>query len=435
MHEVDSKINEVDEQSEFIKEAMTQPPKWIFKYGISLFFVLICLILCLSYCIKYPDILTADITLTTLHPPVILVAKNNGKLTHLLVKNGTVVKAQQTIAVIENTSNYIDVLYLYDNCSRLLEHLKLNDTLPNIILKDTLNVGEITPNYLLVLKSMKDLNLYKEVNSYKKQISLLHKDLVSYKDLLSKYKQQQNLNNQELELIEKDYNRDNSLLKEGAISTREFENKKKEYLKALNSNEATKITLSNTLIQINSIEKNILQFQIQDYQERSKLNSELQQNAKSLISEINKWKQLYLIESPTDGKISFFNVWVTNQNINAEDELFAVVPTQKQQFIGKCILPILNTGKLSIGQIVNIKLDNYPYNENGMLQGTVTSISEVPNNDTYSIDVELKNGLTTTYNKTLQYKEQMKGTADIITKNISVMDRIFFNFKALVDRK
>lgn len=69
-----------------------------------------------------------------------------------------------------------------------------------------------------------------------------------------------------------------------------------------------------------------------------------------------------------------------------------------------------------------------------MLQGFVKNISEVPNKDTYAIDVELKNGLTTSYNKTIVYKQQMKGKADIITKNLSVMDRIFFNLKKLVDR-
>ena len=235
--------------------------------------------------------------------------------------------------------------------------------------------------------------------------------------------------------MEIDYNRDKTLFENKVISAREFDTKKKEYLGALSSYESIKITTSNAYIQINSIEKNILQLQIQDYQEQAKLKNEFQQNLKSLISEISKWKQLYLIESPIDGKISFFNIWSVNQNIKSGDELFSVVPTQKQQFIGKCILPILNTGKLSIGQNVNIKLDNYPYNENGMLQGFVTNISTVPNKDTYAIDVDLKNGLVTSYNKTLSYKEQMKGKADIITKNISVMDRIFFNFKKLVDRK
>jgi multidrug resistance efflux pump len=309
------------------------------------------------------------------------------------------------------------------------------DSIPTIILKDSVKVGELTPIYLQFLKSIKDANLYKNINPFKRQILLLQKDLISYTDLLAKYKKQESINKEQLTLVETDYNRDKSLYESKTISAREYDNKKKEYLNALNSNEQVKITVSNALIQINSIEKNILQLQIQDYQEQAKLKNDLSQNLKTLSSEINKWKQLYLIQSPTNGKISFFSVWTENQNIKLGDELFAVIPTQKQEFVGKCILPITNTGKLQTGQKVNIKLDNYQYNEMGMLQGIVTNISEVPNKDTYAIDVKLNNGLVTSYNKTLSYREEMKGKADIITKNISVMDRIFFNFKKLVDRK
>lgn len=422
-------------RTEEVNEILTSTPKWIFRWGISVIFILIVTGVTLSYFISYPDILTADITLTTLNPPVTLVSKNNGKLTHLLVKNNEFVSANQTIAVIENTANHNDVLYLYENSIHLINQLKLSDTIPLVTIKDSLRVGELTPNYLLVLKSIKDLNLYQEVNSYKRQITLLKKDLISYSDLLAKYKQQESINKQQLTLSETDYNRDKTLLEAKVISVREFDTKKKEYLGALSSYESVKITISNAVIQVNSIEKNILQLQIQDFQEQAKLKNEFLQNLKSLVSEISKWKQLYLIESPVNGKISFFNVWAVNQDLKMGDELFSVIPAQKQQFIGKCILPIINTGKLSIGQNVNIKLDNYSCNENGMLKGIVSSISEVPNKDTYAIDVELKDGLTTSYNKTLIYKEQMKGKADIITKNISVMDRIFFNFKKLVDRK
>jgi len=325
-----------------------------------MFFVFICVILFLSNYIKYPDILTAEITLTTLNPPVTLVSKNNGKLTYLLVKNNELVEENQTIAVIENTANYEDILYLFKNGNILINQLKLSDTIPQITIKDSLKVGELTPNYLMVLKSIKDLNLYKAVNPYNRQITLLKKDLISYSDLLTKYKQQESINKQQLALVEIDYNRDKTLFESKVISAREFDAKKREYLGALSSYESIKITTSNAYIQINSIEKNILQLQIQDYQEQAKLKNEFQQNLKSLISEISKWKQLYLIESPIDGKISFFNVWSVNQNIKSGDELFSVVPTQKQQFIGKCILPILNTGKLSIGQNVNIKLHYCP---------------------------------------------------------------------------
>jgi len=431
----DQEIDNITFRSEEVNEILTSTPKWILRWGISVIFILIVTAIGLSYFIRYPDILTADITLTTLNPPITLVAKTNGKLTYLLAKNNSIVAPHQTIAVIENTADYTDVLYLDSSVNLLVDRLKLMDTLPQLTIKSNLKTGELTPNYLLALKSIKDLNLYVEVNTYKRQIQLLRKDLTNYNDLLAKYKKQESINDEQLALFEKDYNRDKSLFEGQVISAREFEAKKKEYLTALNGNEQVNITVSNALIQINTIEKNILQLQIQDYQEQAKLKNELQQNLKSLVSEISKWKQLYIIESPIEGKISFFNVWSVNQNIKSGDELFSIISTQKQQFIGKCILPVTNTGKLAVGQNVNIKLDNYSYTENGMLQGVVTNISEVPNKGTYAIDVDLKNGLVTSYNKTLPYKEEMKGKAEIITKNLSVMDRVFFNFKKLVERK
>ncbi|MCC6180271.1 MAG: HlyD family efflux transporter periplasmic adaptor subunit [Bacteroidia bacterium] len=422
-------------RSEEVNEILTSTPKWILRWGILVVFILIIITIGLSYFIKYPDVLTADVTLTTLNPPITLVSKNNGKLTHLLVKDKQLVSQNEPIGIIENTADYKAVLSLLANCNQLNEQLKLNDTLNNVLIKDSLRTGEITPYYLQFLKSVKDLNLYESINPYTKQIALLKKDLGHYNSLLDNYKHQQKINDEQLKLAENDFNRDKKLFEERAISAREFEIQKKNYLGAQNSNEQTKITISNALIQINGIEKNILQLQIQDYQEKAKLKNELSQYLKTLINEINKWKQLYVIESPVSGKVSFFNVWAINQNIKQGDELFAIIPNKKQQFIGKCVLPITNSGKLTIGQVVNIKLDNYPYNENGMLTGVVKNISEVPNKDSYAVDIVLANGLTTSYNKTLVYKEQMKGKADIITKNISVLDRVFFNFRKLTEIK
>jgi multidrug resistance efflux pump len=238
-------------RTEEVNEILTSTPKWILRWGISVIFILIVTGITLSYFIKYPDILTADITLTTLNPPVTLVSKNNGKLIHLLVKNNDIVKTNQTIAVIENTANYKDVLYLFECGNTLINQLKLSDTIPQVTVKDSLKVGELTPNYLLVLKSIKDLNIYRVINPFNKQITLLKKDLNSYSDLLTKYKQQESINKQQLTLSETDYGRDKTLFDSKAISAREFENKKKEYLSALSSNEQIKITISNDYIQIN----------------------------------------------------------------------------------------------------------------------------------------------------------------------------------------
>ncbi len=431
-------------RSEDVTEILSSIPNWTLRWGISVIFILLILGVLLSFFIKYPDVLTAEITITTTNPPVILVAKTSGKLTVLLRKDKQDVKQGEVIAVIENTANYKDVLFLEEQIKKAIQSVNIEDSLLQIEINNkshvsnntqlAINVGELTPQYLQVLKTIKDFNLYQQINPVAKQIVLLKKDLADYQFLLSKYKRQQIINDEQLKLYEIDYIRDKKLFEEKAISAREYENKRKEYLNALNSNEQIKITISNVLIQINNTEKNILQLQIQDYQEWNKLKTELLQSSKNLLSEINKWKQLYLIQSPVTGKISFFNIWVVNQNIKSGDELFAIIPHQKQEYIGKCILPITNSGKLALHQKVNIKLDNYPYQEVGTLQGTVNNISEVPNKDHYMIDVKLPDKLITSYNKPIIYKEQMKGKAEIITIYYSISDRIFFNFKKLLNR-
>lgn len=419
---------EVVIRSEEVNEILSDTPKWILRWGISIMFILIIVGVSLTYFIKYPDILTADINLTTLNPPITLVAKSNGKLTHLFLKDKQKVYKNEAIGIIENTANYNDVFELLQKANLLEEKYKYSDSIISIQFNDSLKTGEITPYYLQFLKALKDINLYLNINSYNKQIDLLKKDLVSYNTLLNKYTLQQKINNEQLKLFENDFNRDKKLYEEKAISAREFETQKKNYLNAQNSNEQSKITVSNALIQINNIEKNILQLAIQDYQEKTKLRNEFNQQLKTLIAEIKKWKEIYVVESPVSGKLSFFNVWTVNQNVKQGDELFAIIPNEKQEFIGKCTLPVLNTGKLAIGQKVNIKLDNYPYNENGILNGIVTNIAEVPNKDNLLIDVKLLNGLTTSYNKTLIRKEEMKGKAEIITTSKTLLTRVFDNF-------
>lgn len=426
--------NDIELRTEEVNEILSSTPNFVLRFGILVIFVLFLLGIGISYFISYPDLLIAEIKLTTINPPIKLVSKSSGKLVNLYVKNNQVVKPAQVIALIENTANFQDVFYLDSLSTKILENIKNSDTLVYIPIKTNLKVGDITPNYLEFLKSIKDLFLYKNTNSFTRQITLLQKDLVNYNGLLSKYRNQESIKNQQLALAEMDYNRDKTLFESNTITSRELETKKKEYLNALNEAETSKIMISNALILINGIEKNILQLQIQDYQEQSKLRSELTQNLKSLVNEINKWKQLYLIQSPIEGTISFFSVWNINQNIVLGDELFAIVPNQRQQYVGKCLLPSKNSGKLELGQKVNIKLNNYPFEENGMLFGKVSTISPVPNKDNIALDVLLVNGLTTSFHKTLTYQEEMAGTAEIITKEYSVLDRVFFSFKKLLDR-
>ena len=132
--------------------------------------------------------------------------------------------------------------------------------------------------------------------------------------------------------------------------------------------------------------------------------------------------------------VSLFSYLNVNQAIRDGDEVLSIVPLEQQEVIGKLILPLQNSGKLKNGQEVIIRLNNYPYQEYGMLKGSVRNISVIPQKQNYAVEVALPGQLTTTYNKKLEYKEEMQGTAEIITEKLTLFKRIFYQFRKLIKK-
>ena len=71
----------------------------------------------------------------------------------------------------------------------------------------------------------------------------------------------------------------------------------------------------------------------------------------------------------------------------------------------------------------NIKLSGFPYMEYGAVKGKISAVSAVPIDDAYIADIELVNGMETTYGKELEYINGMTGTADIITEESRLIYR------------
>ena len=85
-------------------------------------------------------------------------------------------------------------------------------------------------------------------------------------------------------------------------------------------------------------------------------------------------------------------------------------------------------GKVAVDQKVNMKLDNFPYMEFGILEGRITNISMVPVTDEtgsyYTAEIELTNELVTNYNKELPFNQEMQGVAEVITKDRRLIERL-----------
>lgn len=61
----------------------------------------------------------------------------------------------------------------------------------------------------------------------------------------------------------------------------------------------------------------------------------------------------------------------------------------------------------------------------GVLPGRIASVSFVPYNKSYAVEVDFPDGLVTTNRKEIKYEIDMSGRAEIITSSRSILSRIF----------
>jgi len=58
----------------------------------------------------------------------------------------------------------------------------------------------------------------------------------------------------------------------------------------------------------------------------------------------------------------------------------------------------------------------------------------VPAEDAYVIEIELPDGLMTLYGKKLEFTQNMQGSAEIITENIRLIQKIVNPFRYMVSK-
>ena len=66
---------EIELRSEEVQEVMSHVPVWILRWGITVLFCIVIILLIGSYLFKYPDVVEAEITVSTQNPPAYVVAR------------------------------------------------------------------------------------------------------------------------------------------------------------------------------------------------------------------------------------------------------------------------------------------------------------------------------------------------------------------------
>jgi len=358
-------------RSEAVQNIIGYIPHWIIRWGITVIFLIVLVLLVGSWFFKYPDVIAATIVVTTEPPPASIVAKSNGKIANLLIQNNQAVHTNDELAVIDNPANYHHVIAL----KARLETFKLvppfNESQQ---LVGTYTLGELQPAYTRLNRAYADYQIFLELDYHQQKIKAIEKLFEKRQPLITKAE-----------------------------------------------SDADKLQ-----IQVAELQKSILDLQLQYQQQQRQLQLGLTEAYGNLINQIESWEYRYVLKSPLDGTVTFTKYWTVNQQVKAGSVVMTVVPEiLMAKKIGKVRLPIQGAGKVQTGQPVIIKFANYPFMEYGTVNGVIKQISQIPFESHYVVEVELANELVTNYGEKLDFKPQMQGTAEIITEEIRLLERFF----------
>ena len=426
-------FEKIELRSDDVQEILGTPPKWIVRWGTTVIFFAVGSLAVFSYYFKYADKIAAVISVTTSSPPIPIVARSTGYLSKLTVKEGDTIKQGDLLVVLQNSAKYEDVLQLEQTLNRLDSMQTVN---PESILayqpEPNLFLGDLQPTYSNFIQSLREYSFKRTEKFGDQNVAQLLREKENYKQLIQREKERSVTVDANRTLAKQQYTQKQNIYKDpnSPVSLDELRNAYKEVNRYEEEYKRIETSIQQYKGNIIQLEKGIIEVQQNTKEGNTTKYVGLIENLNQLKSAIIKWKQMFLLNAPVEGKISFFNNYLSEkQNIKEGDQVMAIVPLNSDSILGLISLPISGSGRVKEGQRVIIKFDSYPYQQWGIVEARIKSKALTPKDDkTIAIRVNFPKGLVTNSFKAIHFDQQMQGGAEIITEERRFISRVFDKF-------
>ena len=416
--------------SEEVQEIMGRIPGWVVRWGLIVLFFLFLLIMGITWFVRYPETISAPIVLTTLNPPADLIARSSNKIEYILVEDGASVKKDDVVAVLYNTGDFRSVLELENILLQKGEDWKLYFS--KDFLRKDYSLGELQSYYIQFVKQCLLYDHYLQTDFTVQKQKLIEANIFKTQQTIESQNQQMSLLKKDMEFENRNLERDSLLLHSEALTPADYERTRQSVLQKQIALLSQNTVITSTEANLINMEQQLLELQIQRDNETTNYQVQLSEAREQLLMQINLWKEKYILQSPIEGKVTFTKYWSSNQNVISGERLASVVPDDSLQIIGKMYIPSQGFAKVKPGQIVNVKLNGFPYMEYGILKGRIRSLSSIPEVEGYAAEVAFEKGLISSYNTQLKFIQQMDGTGDIITKDQRLLERFLSPLRSAI---
>ena len=434
--EEEEKNQDLDEiKSEEVQSIIDRmPTKWS-KYVVVITSILIVVVFIMGFVIKYPDTVDGQISVTAQIAPVRTVANTAGRI-HLLKSNRSNLKPGDVIAYIESGADYRDILSLDSLLQTYRPGQKIGDVLPFY-----LTLGDVGSAYNAFVIAYSQYERLSTSNIYETMRKTLLQQITTDQEVISNIELAETLKKEQLGSLQKEFEEDKELLALRAITEDVYREKRRTVL----SYEDALVSLySSRLSKQSEINKNKLEIQrlqLEETESLEKATAELLASMNALTNALHSWKEIYLQFATIDGELEYLGFWRENSFVKSGQELFSVIPPHNE-VIGEVIIPSAGAGKVKTGLTANVKINNFPYDEYGLIKGQVQSLSRITNKietpegtgEAYQVTIAFPEGLVTNFGIKLPMEIETKGFVEIITRPKRLIERLFDNLKAKTEK-
>ncbi|MCD7925662.1 MAG: HlyD family secretion protein [Bacteroides sp.] len=341
-------------------------PEWLIHTGSYIVYGLIVLLIAGTALFKYPDTIKKSITIDDMGNVEWITANHTGMIDRFFIENQSQVKQNDTLGILKNTASLRDVKRFCRVLSNIEWYYRTNDI---SYLQDypfDLIMGEMSGAYEQFTQAVRTCSMYQEFDLYPQKKRYLDEEL-----------------------------------------------------KILNSTGKT------DALAILNVKRELFELEINHKMETGKNRRMLELAYENMVNSLKTWDNKYLIKSRHDGIVVWGKSWGMSNRVNEGDTLCTVISKQKGNPLGHIKLSQDEVAEIAVGDKVNIELNKYPTHSYGILPGRVASISFIPYNKSYAVEVDFPEGLVTTSKKEIKYEIDMSGKAEIITSSRSILSRIF----------
>ncbi len=410
---------------------------FMLRYGMTFLFLLGFAVLASLYFIKAPDTLEGRFILSSSNPPKNMVAKVNGRIVQQLVGNDTKVNKGDVLLVLESVADENEINQLENELThiQLLCDSNMLDSLAYFGTQAYQRLGEIQQVYEQFKKSNNELYLALTSGQYLQEKSIINKRLSNLKQTRNNLANQKQIYEREYALANETWQADSLLDQQRSITKTELRSTESARLQRKLSLSNLQQSLLNNETAINDIEQQLLVLEKNIAQQKNVFV----QSYSVLKAAIADWKSKYLFIAPFNGTISLPKNIFEGLNLQAGEPVLYIIP-DSSDWLCEVLIPQQNFGKISIGQRAILKFDSYNFEEFGVTEGQVKSISATPQEikttegtqNMYLVQVAINSSLTTTHHKTIQPRYGLSGTATIALDDKSLLEKLFLDrFRSL----